>query len=223
MAAAIVNSRGGYVIQAYLYKLRGIFSGQPLAALRSAGLQPIAGTAFCRFTYADEGARRRIATGLLWLVCGKWTSQRNAFGSRSTRRGLVIAGMSVDRILRAVTPVGRKPYDRHTFSRRTDKQHTWTGDMDYFERAGFAVRKRLPAARCNPWEIGPSGQSKNRYWIGCVVSSREQKRERRNRRAPMTCFADALAAVVLDPAAHSVGWDWADERPEYAPRGAVPF
>jgi hypothetical protein len=216
MAAAIVNSRGAFVIQAYLYKLRSIFSGQPLAALRAAALQPIG--PYCRYTYADEGARRRIATGLMWLVCGKWTSQRAAFGSRSTRRGLVIAGMSVDRILRAVTPVGRKPYDRHTFSSRTG----WLGDMAHFERAGFAIRKRLPAARCNAWEVGPSGQSKNRYWIGCVVSSREPKRERRNRRGSMTCFADALASVVLDPSAHSVGWDWADERPEYAPRAGAP-
>lgn len=221
MAAAIVNSRGSYVIQAYLEKLRAVFSGQPLSALRTAALQPIAGTAYCRYTYADEGARRRIAIGLVWLVCGKWSSQRAAFGSRSTRRGLVIAGMSVDRILRAVTPVGRRPYDRHTFSSRTG----WQGDMALFEAAGFAVRKRLPAARCNPWEIGSSGYSKNRYWIGCVVSHREPKRERRNRRAPMTCFAESLAAVVLDPLAHSVGWNWADERPEYAPRGAgaVPF
>ena len=177
MCAAIVNSRGAYVIQSYLSKLRQIFSGQPLAALRRAALEPNA-AGWCRWTYADDGARRRIAIGLMFLVCGRWTNQRTAFGSRSTRRGLVVAGMSVDRILRAVTPVGRRAYDRHTFSSRTG----WEGDMAHFERHGFALRKRLPAARCNPWEIGTSGQSKNRYWIGCVVSDRSPKRERRNRR-----------------------------------------
>jgi hypothetical protein len=218
MCAAIVNSRGAHVIQSYLHKLRGIFSGQPLAALRRAALDP-SPAGWCRWTYADDGARRRIAAGLMFLVCGRWTSQRTAFGSRSTRRGLVIAGMSVDRILRAVTPVGRRPYDRHTFSSRSTSSG-WLGDMALFEKHGFAVRKRLPAARCNPWEIGPSGQSKNRYWIGCVVSDRSPKHERRNRRRP-TRFGDVLE-VALDPAAHAQGWQWAEEIPEYAPRDNAP-
>lgn len=213
MMQAIVNSRGGYVIQSYLHRLRPIFSGQPLAALRDAALcpQPQGG---CRWTYADECARRRIAIGLMFLICGRWTNQRTAFGSRSSRRGLLVAGMSVDRIVRAATPVGRKPYDRHTFSSRTNDG--WLGDMAHFERAGFAIRKRLPAARCNPWEIGTSGQAKNRYWIGCVVSTRSQKDERRNR--PVTSIGEALGIVQFDPRSHHAGWEWATEVIAYAPK-----
>jgi hypothetical protein len=212
MAAAIVNSRGAYVIQAYLRKLRAIFSGQPLAHLRAAALCPIG--AFCRYTYADDCARRRIATGLLMLVCGQWTSKRQAFGSRSRRRGLLIAGISVHTILRLVTPVGRRPYERHTFSRRGES----LGDMALFERHGFALRKRLPAARCNRWEIGESGQPRNRYWIGCVVSRRDQRGSSRSRaRAQSTALAETLGDVVLDAVSHEIGWAWADETPQYAP------
>lgn len=218
MMAAIVNSRGSYVIQSYLYKLRGIFSGQPLAALRAAALDPMIGG--FRWTYADECARRRVAIGLMWLCCGKWTNQRTAFGSRSTRRGLVITGLSVDRILRAATPVGRRPYDRHTFSSRSSRSSPWRGDMAHFERAGFAIRKRLPPSRVNSWEIGPSGQAKNRYWIGCVVSNRDPKREQRNR--AVTPLGAALGGALLDPSAHHIGWEWASEVPTYAGKLEAP-
>jgi hypothetical protein len=219
MMQTIVNSRGAYVIQSYLHKLRPIFSGQPLAALRAAALGPIAGTAFCRWTYADDCARRRIAIGLMFLCCGRWTNQRTAFGSRSTRRGLVIAGLCVDTILRWATPVGRLPYDRHVFgagSSAASVDRGWRGDMALFERYGFAVRKRLPSWRLNAWEIGPTGQGMNRYWVGSVVSNTDPKREQRNRR--MTPLGAALGGAMLDPAAHAVGWEWATEVPSYPPR-----
>jgi hypothetical protein len=153
----------------------------------------------------------------MFLVCGRWTNQRTAFGSRSTRRGLLIAGMSVDRILRAATPVGRRPYDRHVFGSRTG-QRGWLGDAALFERAGFTIRKRLPPERLNAWEVGPSGQGKNRYWIGCVVSSRTPSREQRNR--PVTPLGVTLGVVVFEPAAHYIGWEWANETIAYAPRAA---
>lgn len=214
MMQAIVNSRGGYVIQFYLFKLRAIFSGQPLAKLRAAALEPQP-QGGCRWTYADEGARRRIAIGLFFLCCGRWTNQRTAFGSRSTRRGLVIAGLNVDRLLRMAKPVGRRRYDRHTFGSRGSSSSPWLGDMALFEKHGFAIRKRLPKARCNSWEIGPSGQAMNRYWIGCVVSNRNPKREQRNR--VVTSLGEALGVVAFDPSAHVVGWEWATEQPFYAP------
>jgi hypothetical protein len=215
MVAAIVNSRGGAVIQSYLLKLRAVFSGQPLAALRNAALVPMLGG--YRYTYADDGARRRIALGLMMLCCGKWTSQRQAFGSSSTRRGLVITGISVDRLLRLAKPIGRKPYCRHTFGRRTSGD---LGDMALFERWGFAIRKRLPAQLCRSFEVGPSGYAKNRYWIGCVVSQRNVARDQRNR--PMSALAAVLGGVALDPGAHVAGWDWATEIPTYAPKRAGP-
>lgn len=224
MARAIVNSRGAHVIQAYLLKLRPILSGQPLFALRNAALVPLEGG--YRYTYADDCARRRIAIGLLFLVCGRWTDQRTAFGSRSTRRGLLVAGWSVDRILRMVTPVGRRRYERHVFSRGStcEESSSYQGDMALFQLYGFCRRKRLPAERCNPWEIGESGQPKNRYWIGCVVSDRDPRTEARNR--PMTRLAAAFGGVLtLDPHAHAQGWSWAEETPEYAPKlsNAPPF
>lgn len=214
MVAAIVNSRGAHVIQSYLRRLRPIFSGQPLAALRDAALCPLPLGGF-RWTYADECARRRIAIGLMWLVVGRWTSQRVAFGSRSSRRGLLVAGMSVDRMLRAATPVGRRRYDRHVFGSRTDASG-WRGDMAHFERAGFAIRKRLPPTRCNAWEIGPSGQAKNRYWIGCVVSRRTRERSHRQR-SNMSRLGDVAGEIAFSVGAHEAGWQWCDERIDYAP------
>lgn len=215
MAKAIVNSRGAHVIQSYLRRLRPIYSGQPLAALRDAALWPLLGGGF-RWTFADECARRRIAIGLKWLVTGRWTNQRTAFGSRSRRRGLLIAGLSVDRILRAATPVGRKAYARHVFGSRT--QAKWKGDMWHFERAGFAVRKRLPPSRCNAWEIGPSGQSKNRYWIGCVVSTRTRPTAKQRRAHSAVVALGSLAGeVALNLAAHELGWMWCEEVIAYPP------
>jgi hypothetical protein len=225
MCAAIVNSRGSHVIQFYLRMLRPIFSGQPLAALRNAALEPVIGG--FRYTYADDNARRIIAEGLLMLVIGKWTDQRTAFGGRSARRGLCVAGLGVAAILRAVTPVGRKPYNRHTWGAGSSKADgaTWLGDMARLERAGFALRKRLPAWRVNAWELGPTHAdgkrySLNRYWIGCVVSSRDPKAERRNR--PVTPLAATLGMVALDPSSHAAGWDWADEIPWYAAKCGDP-
>jgi hypothetical protein len=216
MAKAIVNSRGKHVIQSYLIKLRSILSGQPLFALRNAALVPLEGG--YRYTYADECARRRIAIGLLFLVCGRWTSQRTAYGSASTRRGLLVAGWSVHRILTFVRPVGRRAYDRHVFSRGSKTDHpTWLGDMALFARYGFCSSKRLPAERLQAWEIGEGGKPKNRYWIGCVVSSKDPKREARNR--PMSRLGAVFSlGEQLDVSAHAAGWAWADEDPQYAPR-----
>lgn len=214
MAKAIVNSRGAYVIQSYLFKLRPIFSGQPLAYIRNAALQPMIDG--YRYTYADDIARRRIAEGLVLLCIGKWGSLREAFGSRSTRRGLIVAGVPAHWLLQTVTPVFRRRYERHTWGAGSSGADApaWRGDCATFEQYGFLMRRRLPVSRLNAWEIGDSGQGMNRYFIPCVVSDRSPKREARNRGS---MIATVFGAMQLDPCAHDAGWNWADEIPSYAP------
>lgn len=183
---------------------RSRYSGWALAKLRAATFKPQAdGT--CLYDFGDLHARRKLAEGLLLLRMGTHSSARACFGSRSMRRGLSVRGIPKGLIAKACTPSWRsqRPWHRNTLGNRG-------GDFTQLEQAGFFERKRLPVSRLSPYEIGnKSGQAISRYWIPCVATLEQRRRQARNSRS-MTPLGASLS-VHFDANEHEIGWQLCDE------------
>jgi len=176
--------------------------GHPIAigAIRRAALVPGA-DGQCRYSWRDDRARRIAALGLALVSLAAPTRRKGQFTllARGFSRQC-LAALLADPWSRA------RPSLTALAGRHRRGATLETGQLGYLralEAAGLFYAQQLPAAVCDPGEVGPSGWACSRYWILGVM--------------PLAYAVMAMREQLLE--LHADGWRLIDHAPIRRARG----
>lgn len=219
MCWMIVGDHSGRAARMYLRWARSRFGGWALARIRDAAMQPN-DQGECRYTWADDRARRITALGLLLLRCSHNATRRQAFGSASTKVGRLVKSINEEALCSALAmpwDLSDKPSAKNIGAAvpRSGRPNEapWLGYIAALDEAGFLERGRVPLEVAGDNEIGRwSGHTINRYWIADPLLNANPQRGS-GRGVSYESVGDTTAS-------NAIGWWWCEEELVRAPSRA---